>query len=195
MSITAVPLRPLKKGAVAKVWLGIGAAVLIAAGAAYAGTTRTVAVSGTNEQFLAYNGGKAGVVTTPSGLQYQVLTPGSGPKPTDADLTLVNYRGTLRDGTVFDENQRAPLPVAGVVPGFSEGLKLMNKGAKYRFWIPPQLAYGSQAQGPIPADALLVFDVELLDFRSQAEIQAQMQAMQGAQGGAQPQPVEPQLSR
>lgn len=184
MSNSATPLRPLKKGAVTKLWLGVGAAILVAGGVAWAGTARPVATNGTPEQFLAWHKGQAGVKTTASGLQYQVLKAGTGPSPTEADFALTNYKGTLRDGTVFDQAQRAPFPVGGVVPGFSEGLKLMNRGATYRFWIPPQLGYGANSPDPakIPNNALLIFDVDLLDFKSQAEVQAQMQAMQGAQG-------------
>lgn len=116
--------------------------------------------------FLSTNRAAAGVVETASGLQYKVLTPGQDDsKPTDQDIALVNYEGRLTDGTSFDKSaQPTPMPIAGVVPGFAEGLKLMARGAKYRFWIKPELGYGSEAQGPIPANSVLVFDVELLDF-------------------------------
>ena len=164
---TAVPLRPIKKGAVTKLWLAIGAAVLGAGAVAWAGTPSAV--------------------TTPSGLRYAVLKRGTGPKPADTDVVLVKYKGTLKDGTVFDQQERAPFPVNQVVPGFSEGLKQMQKGGKYRLWIPPQLGYGDRASGPIPANSELVFDVELLDFRSMAEVQQQMmqQQMQQQMGGGQ----------
>ena len=170
--VTAVPLRPIKKGAVTKLWLAIGAAVLGAGAVAWAGTPAAV--------------------TTPSGLRYMVIKPGTGVKPTDTDFVLVAYKGSLKDGTVFDQQARAPFPVNAVVPGFSEGLKQMQKGGKYRLWIPSALGYGANATGPIPANSELIFDVELLDIRSQAEVQAQMmqQQMQQQQGGqpqAQPQ--------
>lgn len=185
MSVTAVPLRPIRKGTLVKLWLGIGVAAAVAAAAAYATTSSTIAQSGTPEQFLAWHAKQAGVVTTASGLQYQVLEAGEGAKPTDADVTLINYKGALRDGTVFDQNEKAPLPVNGVVPGFAEGLKLMPKGAKYRLWIPPQLGYGERAQGDaIPANSVLVFDIEMLDFIPAAVLQQmQMQQMMQQQGG------------
>ena len=170
--VTAVPLRPIKKGAVTKLWLAIGAVVLGAGAVAWAGTPSAV--------------------TTPSGLRYMVIKPGTGVKPTDTDFVLVAYKGSLKDGTVFDQQARAPFPVNAVVPGFSEGLKQMQKGGKYRLWIPSALGYGAQAQGPIPANSELIFDVELLDIRSQAEVQAQMmqQQMQQQQGGGQPHPQQ-----
>src|SRR3546814_5425986 len=83
----------------------------------------------------------------------------------------------LTDGEVFDQNERAPLPVDGVVPGFSEGLQLMKRGGKYRLWIPPQLGYGSDVPegGPIPKDSVLMFDVELLDYVSKAKLMQMQQ--------------------
>lgn len=186
MSVTAVPLRPIRKGILVKLWLGIGVAAAIAVGVAWNGTSATVAQTGTAEQFMAWNKDKTGVVQTPSGLQYLVLEPGDGARPTDSDVVLVNYKGELRDGTVFDQNERAPFPVNQVVPGFSEGLKLMPKGAKYRLWIPPALGYGEQAQGEaIPANSVLVFDVEMIDFIPAAVLQ-QMQMQQQMQGGMPP---------
>ncbi|WP_426265027.1 FKBP-type peptidyl-prolyl cis-trans isomerase [Sphingomonas sp. PWP1-2] len=139
------------------------------------------------EAFLASNGKQRGVVTTASGLQYRVLTPGVGPaKPTDADVTLVNYVGKLIDGTTFDQSARpTPMPVSGVVPGFSKALKLMPKGAKYRVWIKPSLGYGDRATGPIPAGSVLAFDIELLDFVSGAQFQ-QMQQQAAAPAPAAP---------
>lgn len=130
--------------------------------------------------FLAANRAKRGVVETPSGLQYQILFPGeSGPTPTDADVALVIYEGRLADGTSFDKSAWAvPMPVAAVVPGFAEALKLMPNGARYRFWIKPELGYGSEARTDgagrtvIPANAVLVFDVRMLDFIPGATYQA-----------------------
>lgn len=180
--VTAVPIAPVKRSWL--VWLVGAVAVAALAGIAMAwtGTAKTVAEAGTAEQFLAWHKSAAGVVTTPSGLQYQVIKKGEGPTPTDADVALVNYKGSLRTGKIFDQAQRAPFPVTGVVPGFSEALKLMPRGSSYRIWIPPALGYGAQAQGEtIPANSLLIFDVDMIDFRNQAELQAQMQAMQ-AQG-------------
>lgn len=171
MSVTAVPIRPISKGSLPKLWAGIAVLALAAGGLAWAGTRGVVSANQTNAEFLADNADNSGVVTTASGLQYKVLERGQGPRPTASDLALIEYKGSLRDGTQFDSSERAggpvPLPVAGSIPGFSEGLQLMSRGAKYRFWIPPELAYGSQVPpgGPIPPDALLVFDVTLRDFQ------------------------------
>jgi hypothetical protein len=132
-------------------------------------------------------GTDSAIKTTASGLQYKILTPGSGPHPTDSDVALINYEGKLRSGVTFDKSQQpTPMPVAKVVPGFSEGLKLMNKGAKFRFWLPAKLAYGEKGGGPIPPNAQLAFDVELIEFLPQAvldQYQQQMGGMGGAPGG------------
>ena len=185
MSVTAVPLQPTPRRYVVLLWIGIVVAVIAAAALAWVSTAGAVAATGTNEQFLAYNASQPGVETTASGLQYRVLEKGEGGQhPTDQDVSLINYTGMLRDGTVFDASKQAtPLPVAGSIPGFSEGLKLMTKGAKYRFWIKPELGYGDHEAGPIPPNSLLVFDVELIDFLPQQVIQ-QMQMQQMMQGGA-----------
>jgi hypothetical protein len=180
--VTAVPIAPVKRSWL--VWLvgAIAVAALFGIVLAWTGTAKTVAEAGTAEQFLSWHKGRPGVVTTASGLQYQILKKGEGATPTDADVALVNYKGALRDGKVFDQAQRAPFPVTGVVPGFSEALKLMPRGSTYRIWIPPMLGYGAQGAGEaVPPNSLLVFDVDMIDFKNQAELQAQMQAMQ-AQG-------------
>lgn len=179
---TAVPIAPTKRSWLAWLVGAIAVAALFGIVMAWAGTAKAVAEQGPNEQFLAWHKGQPGVVTTASGLQYQVLKKGEGETPTDADVALVNYKGSLRDGKIFDQAQRAPFPVTGVVAGFSEALKLMPRGSSYRVWIPSALGYGAQAQGDtIPANSLLVFDIDMIDFKNQAELQAQMQAMQ-AQG-------------
>lgn len=120
------------------------------------------------EAFLAENGKKAGVVTTASGLQYQVLTQGSGAKPGPEDGVKVHYKGTLLDGKQFDSSydrgEPAVLPLNGVIPGWSEGLQLMQVGSKYKFWIPAKLAYGEQAPPQIGPNQLLVFEVELQEI-------------------------------
>lgn len=191
MSVTAVPLRPIKKRALVVLWIGIALALALAGALAWAGTT-TGAISDPSVRLLAENARKKGVTVTPSGLQYEVIEAGQGPKPGDADMALIGYKGTLADGTVFDENPQAALEVARVVPGFSEGLKLMSRGAHYRFWIPPALGYGAEAQGDvIPANSVLVFEVNLLDFRSTAEIQAEMQRLQSMGALPQQQPGAP----
>jgi len=119
--------------------------------------------------FLAKNKTQAGVVTTASGLQYQVLRPGSGERPLPTSKVRVNYEGKLLDGTTFDSSYQRGEPIVfgldQVVKGWSEGVALMPVGAKYRFWIPGELAYGEQGTpgGPIGPNATLTFDVELLD--------------------------------
>ena len=169
--------------------LGIAIGALATAGIGW-GVIAWKGYSKTPEDFLSHNrSADKNVVETASGLQYKVLTPGKGPKPTDSDVTLVNYEGKLTDGTTFDKSEQpTPMPVKGVVPGFSEALKLMNKGAKYRLWIKPSLGYGASAKGPIPANSVLVFDVELIDFIPEAtlrQMQMQQQMMQQP-GGALP---------
>jgi FKBP-type peptidyl-prolyl cis-trans isomerase FkpA len=137
--------------------------------------------------FLKKNRSDKTVVELPSGLQYKIITPGKGgPKPADTDVALVNYEGKLIDGTTFDKSQQpTPMKVNEVVPGFSEALKQMPKGSKYRFWIKPSLGYGDKVTGPIPANSVLVFDVELLDFLPESVIR-QMQMQQQMQGAMPP---------
>jgi len=122
--------------------------------------------------FLAENAKKPGVVTTASGLQYLVLTQGSGESPKATDEVTVNYRGTLLDGTEFDSSykrgQPASFVLGRVIPGWTEGLQLMKPGGKYRLFVPPQLGYDLHARPPIPPGALLIFDVELLSFKPAA---------------------------
>jgi FKBP-type peptidyl-prolyl cis-trans isomerase FkpA len=116
---------------------------------------------------------------TPSGLGYKIITPGTGPKPVQSSIALVAYNGYLaKDGVSFDASNGAPLPVGAVVPGFSEGLKLMSKGARYKLCIPAALGYGAKGAGPIPPNADLVFDLTMMDFKSEAEVKA-MQAARG----------------
>ena len=119
------------------------------------------------EQFLAENAKKEGVKTTASGLQYQVLRDGNGKQPKATDQVECHYEGTLIDGTKFDSSydrgQTAPFPLNQVIAGWTEGLQLMHEGAKYRFFIPYQLAYGERGAGAsIPPYAALIFDVELV---------------------------------
>lgn len=119
------------------------------------------------EAFLAENAKKPGVTTLPSGLQYEVLTEGSGKKPTLRSSVTTHYHGTLINGKVFDSSyqrgQPATFPVNGVIAGWTEALQLMGEGAKYRLYIPANLAYGKRGAGrDIGPDSTLIFDVELL---------------------------------
>ncbi len=122
------------------------------------------------EAFLAENGKKDGVVTLPSGLQYQVLKEGNGKSPKATDQVKCHYEGTLVNGKVFDSSYRrgepATFPLNGVIAGWTEGLQLMKEGAKYRFFIPFNLAYGTRGAGQdIPPYAALIFDVELIEVK------------------------------
>ncbi|MFT6268144.1 MAG: FKBP-type peptidyl-prolyl cis-trans isomerase FkpA [Alphaproteobacteria bacterium] len=116
--------------------------------------------------YLVENGKREEVITTESGLQYEVLTVGDGANPTAEDTVRVHYHGTLIDGTVFDSSvdrgQPAEFPLNRVITGWTEGLQLMKVGSKYRLYIPSELAYGQRATGNITPNSTLVFDVELL---------------------------------
>jgi FKBP-type peptidyl-prolyl cis-trans isomerase FkpA len=181
MSVTAVPISPIKKGSLTKYWVGIALVLATGGGLAYWGTADVRQEYGD-------------VVTTASGLRYKVIKTGEGKSPTDNDVVLVSYKGMLKDGKVFDQNPQAGFPVTGVVPGFSEGLKIMQRGGQYRLWIPSKLGYGPEDQTnpqtgevAIPGGSELIFDVELLEFKSRAEVEAmqrQMQEMQKQQGAA-----------
>jgi FKBP-type peptidyl-prolyl cis-trans isomerase FklB len=118
---------------------------------------------GAGKAYLAANAKKPGVTTTASGLQYQIITPGTGKTPAVGDTVTVHYKGTLVDGTEFDSSykrgQPASFPVNGVIPGWTEALQLMKVGTKAQLVIPPELAYGSN--GPL-ANQVLLFDVELI---------------------------------
>ncbi len=197
MSVTTVPIHPIKKGSLTKIWLGVLLIAAVALALAYAGTQDAVVNGATNEQFLAANADEDGVETTASGLQYKVIKPGEGPSPSATDTALVKYEGRLRDGTIFDANEQAPMPVGGVVPGFSEALQLMQKGGEYRIWIPAELGYGSEdrtnpqtGEVSLPGNSLLIFDISLLDFISAAQMEELRQQMQ-AQGGMPGAPAGP----
>jgi len=122
------------------------------------------------EAFLNENKAKQGIHTTATGLQYEILTEGSGNKPAATDSVTVHYHGTLIDGTVFDSSvmrgQPATFGVHQVIPGWTEALQLMNTGAKFRLYIPQELAYGAHPHpgGPIKPYSALIFDVELLEI-------------------------------
>ena len=134
--------------------------------------TATFSVADANrkagEEFLAENAKRAEVVTTPTGLQYEVLTEGNGVQPTTDDMVTVHYTGKLIDGTVFDSSvergEPATFGVTQVIPGWVEALQLMKKGSNWRLYIPSDLAYGQRgAGGVIGPNSTLIFDVELLD--------------------------------
>jgi FKBP-type peptidyl-prolyl cis-trans isomerase FklB len=122
------------------------------------------------DAFLAANKDKDGVVTLPSGLQYKILTEGTGPKPTPNDTVVCNYRGTLIDGKEFDSSYKrgnaATFPVKGVIKGWTEALQLMPVGSKWQLFVPANLAYGQQAMGAdIPSNSTLIFEVELVSIQ------------------------------
>lgn len=159
--ITRVPLQPVAKGSLGKIWLGVALAALAAGGIAWAAMPPHVAVD--------------------------TIIEGKGPSPTLSDVALINYKGTLPDGKVFDEARNAVFPLQGVIPGFTKALEQMQKGGKYKVQIPASLGYGDKATGQIPANTDLTFEIELLDFISGQEYQRQMQMMQQMQqmqGGA-----------
>ncbi|HLJ30451.1 MAG TPA: FKBP-type peptidyl-prolyl cis-trans isomerase [Candidatus Angelobacter sp.] len=122
------------------------------------------------DAFLAANKTKEGVTALPSGLQYKILTPGTGPKPTASDTVICNYRGTLINGTEFDSSykrgQPATFPVSGVIKGWTEALQLMPVGSKWQLFIPPSLAYGERGAGnDIGPNSTLIFEVELISIK------------------------------
>lgn len=128
------------------------------------------------DAFLAGNKEKEGVVTLPSGLQYKIVTEGSGPKPTAGDTVVCNYRGTLTDGKEFDSSykrgQPATFPVSGVIKGWTEALQLMPVGSKWELYVPPSLAYGERGAGAdIGPNAALIFEVELISIQEKSKDQ------------------------
>ena len=145
MSVTAVPIQPLKKGSLTKYWAAIALVLAVGGGLAYWGTNDV------RQEF-------GDVVTTASGLRYKIIEAGEGPNPTDNDVVLVSYKGMLKDGTVFDQNPQAVFPVTGIVPGFSEGLNLTREDILKNIVIPDrseQTAIGNQRDGWIGAAVIL----------------------------------------
>lgn len=164
--ITRVPIQPIAKGSLTRLWLGVIIAALIGLGIAY--------------------------VAMPKGVELETLTEGTGPNPTAEDVVFVKYVGKLADGTEFDRSQEIPLPVQGIfpegnplpleamVPGFREGALQMQKGGKYTLFIPADKGYGDNPQpgSPIPPGADLVFEIELIDFMSREDFQRRLNILQ-----------------
>ena len=198
MSVTAVPIPPVKTGYKVWLWLGIIVAVLAAVLLAWQGTAKVIAAKGTDAQFLAWNQSQAGVAQTASGLQYQVLKAGEGPFATDEDVAIVDVTGRLRDGSVSFQTPR-PVPLTaknpGNPPGLTEALRIMQKGGKYRLWLTPALLRPVGAPAPTGPDAgkLQIFDIGVADLMSFSAFQQQMQMMQmmQQQGGGAPAGAEP----
>jgi len=156
-------------------WVGFALVlVVLVAVLVWAGTQRAVnAARPADLAYLTKHKGKSGVKTTASGLQYEVVTEGTGPAPTAADTVAVHYEGKLLDGTVFDSSiargQPAVFPLNRVIPGWTEGVQLMKVGSVYNFTIPPELGYGAQgAGGVIPPNAVLLFRIELLGVQGKS---------------------------
>lgn len=173
--ITRVPLLPIAKGSLTRLWLGV---------------------------LIAGLGGVAlAAVAKPPLVDVQTIAPGAGPSPIGDDFVMINYTGRLANGVVFDSANRAILPLQRVVPGFTKALEQMQAGGKYVVKIPAKLAYGDKAVGQIPANSDLTFTIELLDFKTAAEIEQQqrlfeqMRAMQGSgqagKAAGAPNPADP----
>ncbi len=164
--VTRVPLQPIEKGSLTKLWLGVILAVLIGAGIAWS--------------------------AMPKGVEVDTLVAGTGPNPGAEDVVFVKYVGKLADGTEFDRSQEVPLPVPdifpegnplpldGMVPGFRDGAMQMQKGGKYNLFIPAELGYGATPPegAPIPPNADLQFEVELIDFMSREDFQRRIGVLQ-----------------
>ena len=187
--ITRVPIQPIAKGSLVKLWLGVLIAVAFAAALAW--------------------------VAMPKGVDVDVVAEGTGPSPSKDDVIFVRYTGKLADGTVFDQSQDVQLPVEGLlpkgsplplgrmIPGFAEGAVQMKRGGKYTLFIPADKGYGAEGQKDqqgnevIPPNSDLTFDVELVDFMTEADFQRRIQTLQQAmqmqqgQGGAGSQAAPP----
>jgi len=170
--ITRVPLQPIAKGSLSRLWLGVAAGLLVAGGVGWA--------------------------AMPALVDVDTITPGEGQTPTADQVVMVNYVGKLTNGKVFDQGQRVPMELQNMIPGFRQGLVQMRPGGKYRLHIPASLAYGDQerrnpetGEVVIPANSDLDFEVEVMGAMSHAEYQQfmqfqqmmQMQQMQGGPGG------------
>lgn len=123
-------------------------------------------------------------------VKVETLKAGAGEKPPAHSYVLINYKGMLPNGTVFDQAEQTPMPLDEVVPGFAQGLVQMQRGGRYKLTIPPELGYGARASGPIPANSTLVFEIDLIDFKTAEEIAAMMAQMQAQAGQAAPSPAQ-----
>ncbi|MGB3796055.1 MAG: FKBP-type peptidyl-prolyl cis-trans isomerase [Alteraurantiacibacter sp.] len=164
--VTRVPLQPIAKGSLTKLWLGVAIAVLVAFGIAWA--------------------------SMPQGLSVDTIRAGEGPSPTEEDVVFVNYTGKLADGTVFDQSQAMPLPIEGIfpdgtplplgdmIPGFRDALLKTQKGGQYEIFIPADQAYGEDVPegGPIPPNSDLYFDIQVIEFMSREEFQSRVSTFQ-----------------
>jgi FKBP-type peptidyl-prolyl cis-trans isomerase len=165
--VTAVPLRPVSRAGVTTLWIGIALFIAVGLAAAWMMSKKAVMTAMPPAEFMRANGNRAGIKTTPSGLEYEVIAQGSGATPTPNDVVQVDYKGTLTNGTEFDASkpgQPVTMPIAQVIPGFGEALTLMPRNSRYRVWIPPEIAYGDRAAGTIPPNSVLVFDITMHDF-------------------------------
>jgi len=182
-SVTAVPIRPLKKGAVGKMWIGVAALCLAGAGLAWVGTSSMQ------------------MSQTESGLRYRVIQEGEGEPVTSADLVMLHYVGRLENGTEFDSSRTRGQPMvtgtSGIIPGFSEGLQLMRQGGRYRLWIPPEMGYGSSVPpgAPFGPTDTLVFDIEIMEIArgaATASFMGQPGASPHSGGGGMPEGALPE---
>jgi len=153
-----------------KLMLILAAVVLIGAVAYFFMQNKEEPLMQNGKEFLEENAKKDGIQVTPSGLQYEVLRDGTGPKPAASSTVEVHYEGRLTNGKIFDSsyqrNETISFPLNRVIPGWTEGLQLMPTGAKYRLYIPSELGYGARGAGAdIPPNATLIFDVELISIR------------------------------
>ncbi len=198
MSVTATPIEPVKSSYKIWLWLGILVAIAGAFGLAWVGTREQVLLhlpADQDAQYLAWHKTQPGIKTTKSGLQYQLIKPGVGATAQDGDGVILSIQGKFRDGIVFQPRSNDQWLVGGQdrIPGYAEAVKLMNKGSVYRFWIPADQAYGATPPNPrMRKNAMLIFDIEVTELLTAAEIRAmQMQQMmqqqmqqQQQQGGA-----------
>lgn len=187
MTVTAVPLQPIAKGSLTKLWVGLALVVLGAILLAWLSIGPIRAQFQTSADYLADIADDDGVQATDSGLLYRVIREGEGDPAGPSDVVTINYEGRFRDGTVFDQAERAPFPVGATVPGFDEALQLAPVGSKLELWIPPELGYGSEpitdpqtGQVVIPGDSVLNFEFEVLDIRSRQEVEQMMEQQRAA---------------